>query len=106
MAYMFTYEGSDFVLDFDRKSVATAERMLNVNIEEVQSFSYSGCLTLFHAALLKHQPKIKLATVERLYELQNDKIGLHQDLLEMYAETINSLMEDKPEGEGLTRMKI
>lgn len=106
MAYTFNYNGTDYFLEFDRKTVVLAEDALGLTLESVRSQSIGSFEKLFHAALLKHHPRIKPATVETLYELQDDKQGLYADLLEMYGETVSSLMDDAPEGNGITRKKI
>lgn len=106
MAYAFEYEGTEYVLEFDRASVELAERGLDLTIDEVRSQKVSSFKTLFHAALLKHHPRVKPHTVDRLYEVQDDKLGLHQDLVEMYGETINSLFDEVPEGKAVTRRKL
>lgn len=106
MAYSFEWNGSEYVLEFDRKSVALAEDALGLTLANVREQRISTFEKMFHAALLKHQPKIKPPIVEQLYDLQNDKAGLHADLVEMYVETIESLMKDAPKGKGITRKKI
>lgn len=106
MAYAFEYEGTEYYLEFDRRTVEIAEEALGLTIADVRAQKITTFFKLFHAALLKHHPKIKPSTVEKLYELQDDKVGLHQDLLEMYGETVNTLLDDNHEGNGITRKKI
>lgn len=105
MAYSFDWNGTEYTLEFDRKTVVLAEDALGLTLNDIREPKLSTMEKLFHAALLKHHPKIKPNVVEELYELQDDKQGLFADLLEMYVETVNSLLNETPKGKGITRKK-
>jgi len=107
MGLTFDYEGTTYFLEYDRKSVELAENILDLAMTDVRDYRISTMKKLFHGALLKHHPRIKAATVDMLYDLQTDKSGLHEDLLEMYSDTINTLMSSEPEeGKAITRKRI
>lgn len=107
MAYTFNYNGTDYFLEFDKESILLAEEALDLSFSDLRSYKITTMQKMFWAALLKHHPNIKANTVEMLYSKQKDKRGLHNDLLEMYAEHMNALLEDgDDEGEALTRKKV
>ena len=104
-AYKFEYNGAEYVLEFDRASVEVAERTLGIDMKTVEEPKVSTMEDMFHAALLKHHRKIKRPTVRMLYDLQSDKVGLHQDLCEMYIETAGGVLVEPEEGEAISRTK-
>lgn len=106
MAYAFEYEGTEYVLEFDRASIEKAERTMGLTPQDIASGKASSFPDLFRAALLKHHPHMKTHTVKMLYSLQEDKVGLHGDLAEMYGEVYESLFEEPPEGKAIARRKV
>lgn len=104
--YKFTYEGSDYIMEFDRASVVAAEKAFDFSLDNIAGGGIpkvTDLENLFHASLLKHHPNIKRPVVEHLFELQADKSGLFQDLVEMYGEAIKPLLSDAPAKNALTR---
>jgi len=106
MAYAFTYEGTDYFLEFDRASVEMTEDALGLSVAELTSPKMSTHKKLFWGALLKHHPNVKQSTVEHLYQLQADKRSLFNALLAMYVDTYETLLEAPAEGEALTLRTI
>lgn len=108
-AYKFNYEGTDYILEFDRKSVKMAEQRLGLTADafvDTKVPKVTDIENLFHAALLKHHPSIKQDTVERLYDLQDDKQGLLADLMQMYIEVITPMLSDNKSKNSLKREKL
>ncbi len=55
---------------------------------------------LFYGAFSKNHTGIKRGIVDKIYDSLSNKQGLITALVEMYAETVNTLMEGSPETEG------
>lgn len=104
-AYKFEYNGSEYIMEFDRASVAVAEDSLGIDLGSIGERKLNTMERLFHASLLKHHRKIKPTTVRALYDAQSDKIGLYQDLCEMYMETAGGVLVEPDEGEAISRTK-
>lgn len=97
----FDHEGTTYVLEFDRATIREAERTFDVSFADIRGMKLSVLPDLFHAALLKHHPRISQANVDQLYALISDKAGLMRELTTMYIEGINSLMDEPEEGNAL-----
>lgn len=108
--YKFNYEGADYIMEFDRASVLTAEKAFDLSLSNLLVDGglpkISDLENLFHASLLKHHPNIKRPVVEHLFELQADKSGLFQDLFEMYGEVVKPLLAEEPAKNALKREKF
>lgn len=98
----FVYNGSTYIMEFDRKSIVRAEENLGLGIKEMQEMGISTFPKLFHAALLKHHPRIKESTVDMLYGKMSEKNDLLQTLGQMYADVVQSLFEEPAEGEAIS----
>lgn len=100
-----TYEGTDYTMEFDRSTVMQTEEQLGLSMDDLKTPSITTRMKLFYGSLLKHHPRIKSATVDKLYEGQPDKGGLFIDLMEMYSDAYLTLIEDPAEGKALPRRK-
>ena len=97
--YKFNYEGTDYIMEFDRASVVAAEKAFDFSLETIASGGIpkiTDLQNLFHASLLKHHPNIKRPVVEMMFELQSDKAGLFSDLVTMYGDAVKPLLSDEP----------
>lgn len=104
--YVFESEGTEYTMEFDRETVERSERLLGIKPQTVTEYSVLNAKALFHASLLKHHPKMKASTVDRLFAAQGDKQDMYADLVEMYAEAYESLMVDAPGENPIKRRKI
>lgn len=105
-AYKFEYNGAEYVLEFDRASVEVAEKTLGIDLRSIGELKLSLMEDMFHAALLKHHRKVKPTAVKAMYDAQADKVGLYQDLCEMYMETAGGLLAEPEEGEAVSRTRM
>ena len=105
-AYEFEYNGTTYTMEFDRDAVKAAEAAFGFDVSNVNTPSTTNMENLFHASLLKHHPNLKPSTVSMLYAPQSDKVGLFQDLVSMYMETVVTLLVDGDEGKAVSRRKI
>ncbi len=105
-AYEFEYNGTTYTMEFDRDTVRAAEAAFGFDVSNVTKPSTTNMENLFHASLLKHHPNIKPSTVDMLYAPQDDKVGLFQDLVAMYMETVGTLLVEADEGKAVSRRKI
>lgn len=105
-AYSFDYEGTTYTMEFDRATVKAAESAFGFDISNVTTPSTTNMENLFHASLLKHHPNIKPTTVDMLYAPQADKVGMFQDLVAMYMETVGTLLVEGDKGKAVSRRKV
>lgn len=95
----FTYNGTDYCLEFTRKSVEIMERK-GFKVSEVVDKPMSTLPTLFAGAFLAHHRNIKPETVDEIYYKMKGKDNLIEKLAEMYNEPIQALIDEPNEAEG------
>lgn len=93
----FTYKGTDYTLEFTRRTVQDMEREGFV-VDEVQSKPMSALPALFAGAFKAHHRFIKRDLIDEIYESMPDKEKLIGKLAEMYNEPIMTLLTE-PEGD-------
>lgn len=98
----FAIDGEEYVLEFDRASVARAEKVLDLTLTDVMDGKVSMYPTLFKAALIKNHPGVTLAKADELAERIIDKTGLYQVLATLYIEGVNAILEDPKGGNGVS----
>lgn len=102
-----TYNNIDYILEYSRNSVKQMEQQGFV-LDQIGDKPMSMVPLLVYGAFMKHNKGIKRNLVDEIYEHIADKIGDGEDngfiqtLLEMYAETVNTLTDNKPSDEGNT----
>ena len=92
------YDGKEYELEYSRQSVRTMEAQGFI-LDQLSSKPITMIPMLFTGAFIKNHKGIKRNLMDEIYEEISDKSGLLQALMEMYAETLSSLTEDK-EAEG------
>ena len=92
-----TYEDKEYVLEFSRQTVRQMEGQ-GFAIEEVTSKPMTMIPLLFTGAFLKNCKGVKRRTIDDIYDNISDKTGLIEALMEMYAETLSTLTDEKEEG--------
>lgn len=98
----FKYEGTEYIMEFDRDTVSRVEKTFDITTADVVAGKYTAFYGLFYGALLKHHPKIKPATVENFIKLFPDKAGVYRALASMYNKCINTLLEEPDEGNAIS----
>ncbi len=94
-----THEKNTYELEFNRKSVRMMEGQ-GFNIDALTEQPVTMIPMLFYGAFSKNHTGIKRNLVDEIYESLPNKSGLITALVEMYAETVSSLMEGNPSAEG------
>lgn len=96
-----TYGKTEYTLEYSRQSVKTMENQGFV-LEELTTKPANMIPMLFAGAFIKnHSGKngVKRKVIDEIFENLENKTGLLEVLMEMYAETLSSLTEDN-QGEG------
>lgn len=97
MIITVTHEKKKYELGFNRKTAASLESQ-GFSIEELQEKPSVMIPMLFYSAFAMRNPGIKRSLVDEIFSSLKGKQELIPKLAEMYAETVNSLMEDATEG--------
>lgn len=93
------YEKDTYELEFNRNSVRMMEGQ-GFNIDALTAQPVTMIPLLFYGAFAKNHTGIKRNLVDKIYDSLSNKQALIAALVEMYAETVNTLMEGSPETEG------
>ena len=100
-----TYKDKEYVLEFNRAAAQQIESQGFI-LEQVEDKPSIMIPLLVYGAFMKHNRGIKRALVDEIYENIVGKMGKDGEegfiavLCEMYAETVNTLMDDKTGDEG------
>ena len=88
------YNGKEYTLEYSRQSVKTMESQGFV-YDQLFTKPVTMIPTLFNGAFIKNHRGTKRDVMDAIYDEIPDKSGILQALLEMYAETLSTLTEDK-----------
>lgn len=99
-----TYNKQDYVLEYSRNAVRQMEQQGFV-LEKISEQPMNMVPLLVYGAFMKNNKGIKRSLVDEIYEHITDKIGDGENgfihaLLEMYAETVNTLTDNNAVDEG------
>ena len=89
-----TYNNKEYVLEYSRQSVRTMEAQGFV-LNDLETRPVTMIPMLYQGAFIKHHKGIKRNLMDEMYEEIADKTGLLSALMEMYAETLSTLTDDK-----------
>lgn len=87
----------DYRLTFTRDSVRKLESM-GFNLEEVGTKPMTMIPLLIRGAFLANHPSVSAKVVESLYDEMSGKESFMEALVEMYSNTLNSLLENNKKG--------
>lgn len=98
------YNKQDYILEYSRNSVKQMEQQGFV-LEKISEQPMTMVPLLVYGAFIKNNKGIKRSLVDEIYEHIADKIGDGENgfihaLLEMYAETVNTLTDNDSVEEG------
>lgn len=98
------YQKNEYVLEYSRAAVRQMEQQGFV-LEKLSEQPMTMVPLLVYGAFMKNNKGIKRTLVDEIYEHISDKIGDGENgfihaLLEMYAETVNTLTDNDPVDEG------
>ena len=99
-----TYQKQQYILEYSRNAVKQLEQQGFV-IDQLGDKPMTMVPLLVYGAFMKNHKGIKRSLVDEIYEHLVDKIGDGEDgfiqvLLEMYAETVNTLTDNSAVDEG------
>lgn len=99
-----TYQSNEYVLEYSRNAVKQMEQQGFV-LDQISDKPMTMVPLLVYGAFMKNNKGIKRNLVDEIYEHISDKIGdgengFIQTLLEMYAETVNTLTDNNAVDEG------
>lgn len=95
----FEYQGKAYTLEYTRASAVAIERQ-GFSIEGVKTMPNMMIPLLVNGAFLAHHRRENEATINAIFKRITNKEDFISKLLEMYAETTTSLMEEPEENEG------
>lgn len=94
----FTYEGTDYTLEFTRRTVGEMERD-GFRISEIGDKPMTLLPQFFAGSFRAHHRNVKQSTIDSIYGRLPDKAMLLEKLVEMYNEPLATLT-DEPEDES------
>lgn len=99
-----TYKKEEYTLEFSRNAVKQMEQQGFV-LDQIGDKPMTMVPLLVYGAFVKNHKGIKRTLVDEIYDHITDKLGdgetgFIQALLEMYAETINTLTDNTAADEG------
>jgi hypothetical protein len=98
----FKYNGSEYTLEFTRRTVEQMEREGFV-ADEVKTKPMTTLPTLFAGAFKAHHKYVKREVIDEIYSKMSNKADLIGKLAEMYNEPIVALIDEPVESsENLT----
>ena len=94
-----THNGKDYTLEYSRQRVKTMEQQGFV-LDEIATKPMTMIPQMFQGAFIKNHKGIKRSLVDDIYKDIHNRSELMEALMEMYADTLSSLMDDGPEDSG------
>ena len=88
------YNDKDYTLDYNRQSVRIMESQGFV-LEQISEKPVTMIPLMFSGAFIKNHKGIKRALIDEIYDEISDKSGLLNALMEMYAETLSALTDER-----------
>lgn len=95
----FTYEDTDYTLEFTRRTVTEMEKKGFV-AAEVENKPMTTLPALFAGAFLAHHRFVKQEVIDAIYAKMTNKEDLIGKLAEMYNEPIMALVEEPVADKG------
>ncbi len=95
----FTFEGTNYTLEYTRKSIETMEKQGFV-ISQVSDKPMSVLPTLFRGAFIAHHKFVKTDVIDKIFAKMTNREELFTTLVEMYNEPIVALMDEPESDEG------
>ena len=88
------YKEKDYTLEYNRQSVRMMESQGFV-LEELSAKPVTMIPMMFSGAFIKNHRGMKRTFIDEIFDEVADKSGLLNALMEMYAETLSSLTDEK-----------
>ena len=94
-----THNQKEYTLEFSRQSVKTMEQQGFI-LDELTAKPMTMFPMLFQGSFIMHHKGIKRKDMDDIYKGIKDRSALMEALMEMYAETLSTLMDDDAEEAG------
>ena len=94
-----TYENRPYTLEYTRESVRTMESMGFI-ADELFTKPAIRIPELFYGAFAAHHRGVKRKDVDRMFNGLSNRSELIQKLVEMYRDTLSTLLDEPEGGEG------
>ena len=94
-----THNDKEYTLEYSRQSVKTMEQQGFV-LDEISSKPMTMIPLMFQGAFIKNHKGIKRSLMDEIYKDIHNRSELMEALMEMYADTLSSLMDDSTEDLG------
>lgn len=101
----FNYNGKDYTLEYNRKSVAFIEEQ-GFQISELAKKPMLMLPLAFEGLFFKNHKYTKKAEIEEIYDKFNDKDKLISTIADMLNETYSTLHEDSEDNQGNIEWKV
>lgn len=95
----FSYNGTEYVLEYTRKSVEQMERQGFI-ASDINEKPMSTLPKLFAGAFKANHPYVSNSVIDTLFAKMTNRHELIAKLAEMYNEPIMTLIEEPEENEG------
>ncbi len=95
----FTYEDTDYTLEFTRRTVSEMEKNGFV-ASDIETKPMTVLPALFEGAFLAHHRFVKKDVIDTIYENMTNKEALIGKLAEMYNEPIMALVAEPKKSKG------
>lgn len=95
------YEGTKYVLEMSRNAVQQMESNGFV-LEEVQTKPMTMIPELIYGAFIMHHSRVKRSLIDEIYASIDNKEEFITALLDMYADTLQTLTEKPSNGKNVT----
>ena len=95
----FTYQGKEYTLEYNRKTVSQMERR-GFDVEAIAAKPVTMFPLLFWGAFQKNHKGTPQETTDEIWKCLSNRESLMNKLITMYGETIDSLFEEPDENEG------
>ena len=102
---MITYNDEDYILEYTRATAKIMERN-GFDVNEISSKPNIQIPMLFQGAFLCHHKRTKEETIDAIFKKLTNKEDLIAKLVEMYAETVTTLLEDPDPEQGNVSWKV
>lgn len=100
----FSYEGKDYTLEYDRKSVKLMEAK-GLEISKFQDKPISMIEILWEGSFLKNHKNLTSSKIDEIYENMSNKSDLNTALISMFSETYASLIGDNEDDDNSKKVE-
>lgn len=101
----FEWEGTEYVIEFNRASVELLERKFGMNVMKMLSEGEARLTdlpVLFQVGLMMHHPNMKKSTAEGILSLVSGKDELYGELMRLVALAANDIFVEPDEGKAIS----